>query len=140
MLFCSSSCWKLDLSWILNWRCISTAQKLIVSETQIADESKCVKLIQMTIGSNNMSYWTRCFKDLKINSKHYLRVHEMFWKLIRVLDIRARWEHQFLNLVSRCMYSYVKLNFKADLFSSTFWFERIFISKIELLLFSFFTF
>ena len=48
------------------------------------------------------------------------------------LCIRARWEYQFLNLISGCMYSYVKLNFKADLFSSTFWFERIFISKIRL--------
>ena len=56
------------------------------------------------------------------------------------LCIRAQWEYQFLNFISGCMYSYGKSNFKADLFSSTFWFERIFISKIGLLVFRLFTF
>ena len=55
------------------------------------------------------------------------------------LTTRAQWEsgwpHILNNIISGCMYSYVKLNFKAGLFSSTFWFERIFISKIGLLVF-----
>ena len=54
--------------------------------------------------------------------------------------IRARWELLFHHIICICMYSYVKLNFKTGFFSSTFWFKRIFISEIGLLVFGLFTF
>ena len=57
------------------------------------------------------------------------------------LDIwnRARWESKLLENVSGQLYSYVKLNFKASLFSSTFWFERSFLAESAFLVSGFCT-
>ena len=52
----------------------------------------------------------------------------IFWMLpiCSSLNIRARWDFQSQNHDPAPMYFNVKLNFKASLFSSTFWFERSF--------------
>ena len=47
-------------------------------------------------------------------------------KMITHPPIRARWDFQSQNHDPAPMYFNVKLNFKASLFSSTFWFERSF--------------
>ena len=55
------------------------------------------------------------------------------------VDNRARWNWfkkiKLLKIKTGHMYSYVKLNFKASLFSSIFWFEAIFCCKTALLVF-----
>ena len=48
---------------------------------------------------------------------------------------RARQESKLLKNVSRQMYSYVKLNFKASLFFPTFLFERSFIAESAFLVY-----
>ena len=95
-----------------------------------------------------------CLKNYTKNSKNrtetpksshfFIIIRKWKWVPMAVLPTRAQWEsgwpHILNIIISGCMYSYVKLNFKAGLFSSTFWFERIFISKIGLLVFRLFTF
>ena len=46
---------------------------------------------------------------------------------------RGRWISKFLKIKTGHLYSYVKLNFKASLFSCIFWFEAIFLGKRALL-------
>ena len=65
-------------------------------------------------------------KTLRIVSRYSIR-------------IRARWNWfkkiKLLKIKTGHMYSYVKLNFKASLFSCIFWFEAIFRCKTALLVF-----
>ena len=55
--------------------------------------------------------------------------------LVILMNIRARWISKLLKIKTGHMYSYVKLNFKASLFSCIFWFEAIFCCKTALLVF-----
>ena len=56
-----------------------------------------------------------------------------------VTFIRARWNVQCHYFYSGRVDSYVKLNFKASLFSCIFWFEDSLLCKIALLVFGLFT-
>ena len=56
-----------------------------------------------------------------------------------IFNNRARWNFQCHYFHSRRVDSYVKLNFKASLFSCIFWFEDSLLCKIILLIFGLFT-
>ena len=58
---------------------------------------------------------------------------------IIIIIIRARWHYQCQYFYSRRVYSYVKLNLKASLFSWIFWFEDSLLTKIALLVLGVFT-
>ena len=57
------------------------------------------------------------------------------WGWSTSMEIRGRWISKFVKIKSGHLYSYVKLNFKAGLFSCIFWFEAIYLGNWALLVF-----
>ena len=53
----------------------------------------------------------------------------------RYTTTRGRWISKFVKIKSGHLYSYVKLNFRAGLFSCIFWFEAIYLGSWALLVF-----
>ena len=94
---------------------------------QAAFSKKQWKVVGMVLNNQieardcfEQSNWTCFTPTIKLN----IRVRWIWSKMIKLLKIKTG--H---------LYSYVKLNFKASLFSCIFWFEAIFIGKWALLVF-----
>ena len=84
-------------------------------------------------------FWPKNFFDPKTFSTKKLFGPKNFFDP----NTRARWHNlistKYRHIISLWVNSYVKLNFKASLFSCIFWFEAIFIGKSTLLVFGVFT-
>ena len=128
---CKSDIWLIFVNEYANWWL-----KLLLLLLTLKTKLCCLLCYQSSVVN------TTLLRSVKIHNTvwHCVTVCGTVWHSVTVCNtvyvyIRARWISKLLKIKTGHMYSYVKLNFKASLFSCIFWFEAIFRCKTALLVF-----